>query len=247
MIKKVRWKSILFIGLLCVFGILLVYLSNNPANSFTGDQTKHITRNQLTLHSDNFDNSTLNTELWEVLDPRNDSKFTMVSNGTKNGFLSISVPAGSEHDVWNGNNAPRVMQSVGNTDFEVEVKFESQLYRRYQMQGIIIEQDKDNFLRLDFYSDGQKTWVFGADFINGSPSTKVNKIIGTVHSSVIPLYMRVKRAGNLWTQSYSYDGTNWEVSTDFSRTLTVTSIGPFIANAGSNPAFNGRIDYFSSK
>lgn len=56
--------------------------------------------------------------------------------------------------------------------------------------------------------------------------------------------MRVKRMGNKWDQNYSYDGANWNTAGSFDRILTMTSIGPFAANAGSNPAFTGRVDYF---
>jgi len=48
----------------------------------------------------------------------------------KNALLSIAVPGGlyDPHDIWNGAiNAPRIMQNVSNIDFEIEVKFQSQM------------------------------------------------------------------------------------------------------------------------
>ena len=37
-------------------------------------------------------------------------------------------------------------QAAADTDFELEVKFESALTETFQMQGIIVEQDNDNYL-----------------------------------------------------------------------------------------------------
>lgn len=194
--------------------------------------------------SDDFSGPGLNTSLWTKIDPQNDSTFTLESESPSNSLLHIIIPADISHDVWIGNNASRIMQSVNNTDFEVEVKFQSLLNMKYQMQGIIVQQDRNNFIRFDFYSDGQNIRIFAADFTNGLPSTKINNIIGEVPRSAIPLYMRVTRAGNTWDQKYSYDGTNWNASVSFDRILIMTSVGPFAANAGSNPAFTGLVDYF---
>lgn len=194
--------------------------------------------------SDDFNAPAMNTSLWTKIDPQKDSIFTIENEGTSNSLLNIIIPADTSHDVWVGNNASRIMQSVSDTDFEVEVKFQSLLNMKYQMQGIIVEQDGNNFIRFDFYSDGQKIWIFAADFINGSPSMKINDIIGEVPINAIPLYMRVKRAGNKWDQMYSFDGVNWNTSVSFDRIFTMTSVGPFAANAGSNPAFTSQVDYF---
>ena len=194
--------------------------------------------------SDDFSGLSLNTSLWTKIDPQKDSTFTIKSEGTSNSLLSIFIPANTSHDVWAGNNASRIMQSVNNMDFEVEVKFQSLLNMKYQMQGIIVEQDRKNFIRFDFYSDDGKIWIFAADFIDGSPSMKINKIIGDVPGNDIPLYMRVKRTESRWDQTYSYDGANWNDSVSFYRKLTMTSVGPFAANAGSNPALTVMVDYF---
>ncbi|NIV37186.1 MAG: hypothetical protein GWN58_49500, partial [Anaerolineae bacterium] len=80
---------------------------------------------------------------------------------------------------------------------------------QYQMQGVLVEQDSDDFLRLEFYSDGVDTRILAAVLEPGSPgplkpTVKVNSVITDI--DVAPLYMRVGRQGDEWTQSYSYDG-----------------------------------------
>ncbi|CAG0957191.1 Serine-aspartate repeat-containing protein D [Methanosarcinales archaeon] len=199
----------------------------------------------LGIVSDDFSNPGQDPSLWTKIDPQNDSSFRIDGIGTSDVLFNITIPAGKAHDVWILNNASRIMQYVNVNDFEVEVMFKSVLNKKYQTQGIIIEQDKDNYIRFDFFSDGTTINAFAANFTNGSASMRVNTPIGAVQSSAIPLYMNIKRVGNEWTQKYSYDRINWTKSVSFNLSLTVTSIGPFIANSGPTPpAFTGLIDYF---
>jgi hypothetical protein len=197
------------------------------------------------LLSDDFSAPTIDTSIWTFINPRNDATYNITGIGTGNSLLSIFVPAGLEHDVWNGNNAPRIMQNTSDIDFEIETKFQSLVKTRYQLQGVIIQQDINNYIRFDFHSDGSNTNIFAATFSSGSPAVKTyTRISGS--PSAVPLYMRVKRAGNQWTMNYSFNGTNWTTGAIFTHVLMVTSVGPFAGNAlgSSSPAFTGLVDYF---
>jgi uncharacterized repeat protein (TIGR02543 family) len=197
-----------------------------------------------TFSSDDFNSFNLNTVLWQFIDPVGNATLTMTGTHTQDAWVSISVPAGTSHNVWDtGNDAPRIMQSASDTDFEIEVKFESGVSQQYQMQGVLVEEDSEDFLRFDFNSDGTKTKVFVASFTDGTPLQRVDKVIAD--TNVAPLYMRVKREGDLWTQSYHYDGVGWTPSISFTHPLTVAAVGAFVGNAGTNPpAHTGSIDYF---
>jgi len=193
--------------------------------------------------SDDFSSANLNPQIWSIQDPVGGATFSIVNNE-----LEISIPGGIEHDVWNtGNFSARVMQPTDNVDFEIEIKFSSLLSQQYQMQGMLIEQDTDNFLRFDFYSDGGNVRVFAASFATGQqPSNIFDMVISPILGT---LYMRVSRTVNQWTQSYSMDGQNWTNAANFSHALNVNSVGPYVGNAGSTnpastPAFTGLIDYF---
>ncbi|MCP4623909.1 MAG: DUF1349 domain-containing protein, partial [bacterium] len=188
--------------------------------------------------SDDFDGPVLNPAVWSFIDPQEDCTLNMTGNQ-----LSISVPAGSYHSVWDdGNFAPRIMQSCHNSDFEIEVKFDSEPTERYQLQGILVEQDSTNLLRFNFHSDGTDLIIFAASFVDGSPRSRTNQ---EITSAGAPLYMRVIREGDLWTLFYAYDGTNWIEADSFTFSLTVRSAGVFVGNSGTSPpAFTGIIDYF---
>ena len=190
--------------------------------------------------SDDFNALWLNP-FWEYQDPVGDGSYELVGAGTENAHLRLSVPAGASHDVWTGGNrSVRVMQPSLDENLEIEVKFESQPTQRYQIQGLLVEQDPQNFLRVDFYSDGSALRLFAARFTGGVPQTLHNQVIAG-HPN---LYLRLTRQGNIWTPQHSSDGTNWTVLGSFTQAMTVSKVGVFAGNAGANPAYTAVVDYF---
>ena len=214
---------VIFTMLLLIFPIQLVLSSANSG-----------------IVSDDFNAPTLDG-MWTFQDPVGDGGYELVGAGTENAHLRLSVPAGTDHDVWTGGNrAVRVMQPAANDDFEIEVKFESQPTQRFQMQGLLVEQDPQNFLRLDVYSDGSALWLFAARFVGGVPTTLRNQALAAAPT----LYLRLTRQGDAWTPQYSYDGVSWIGVSGFTHALAVSSVGVFAGNAGNNPAFTAVVDYF---
>lgn len=189
--------------------------------------------------SDDFNSCLLDTTLWEFQNPLGDG--TVSLNGTQ---LLLTAPAGVSHDIWlNGNNSVRVMQPTQNENFEIVAKFDSEVTQRFQMQGFLIEQDADNFLRLEVYHDGQSVVVYGAKFVDGSPEL----IIDRRRLDDTPPWMRVTHSGDTWSFSYSYDGSEWESAGSFTHELNVTSSGVFAGNestSGNAPAHQAIVDYY---
>ncbi|MFN0158707.1 MAG: invasin domain 3-containing protein [Bacteroidota bacterium] len=202
-----------------------------------------------TIVSDDFNSFFINPA-WTFINPRNDAALALVNTNTDSAWSRIAVPGGISHEPWTGGNfAPRLMQASNNTDFEVEVKFDSRVNTRFQLQGILVEQSPTIYIRFDFNSDGTNAKIFAASFASGTPTTRVNVTIGPNASVPPPMLMRVRREGNLWTQTYSTNsGSTWVTAGSFSYTLAVDSIGAFIGNTNSTPAtvpaHTGKIDYF---
>lgn len=191
--------------------------------------------------SDDFNTCTLNTTFWSFTDPVGDTTYAL--NGTQ---LTISLPAASDHDLWEAKNlAPRFMQTMENSDFDLVTKFESLLDKQYQMEGMIIEQDANNFLRTDFYADINGMYIFAATFAAGAPTIQINTPITPAGNQ---LYLRVTRAGDQWTVSYSFDGSNWTAAGTFTYQATISKAGFFAANAAgdSSPANTVIVDYFAN-
>ena len=187
---------------------------------------------------DDFNGPTLNTALWAYTNPLNDSPLTMT--GTR---VSIAVPGNRNHFTWSGTNSvPRIMQTTANTDFEIEVKFDSAVSLGYQMQGVRIEQNGGNALLVQFGHNGT-TPEFAYGHVIGNVSTNA---VATPIPAGAPTYLRVLRRGNRYTFSYSFDGISWVEIASTDRVMTVTRIGVFVGNysTGTPPAHTGLIDYF---
>src|SRR5207249_4385793 len=122
-----------------------------------------------TIQSDDFHATSLNGALWQFVNPVGDASVQL--NGTA---ARISVPAGSDHDIWTtGNRAARLMQAANNTDFEIEAKFETAPSGTDAMQGLLVQADAQNFLRFEFYSSDTSLNIFAASFAAGAPTVQL--------------------------------------------------------------------------
>jgi uncharacterized repeat protein (TIGR02543 family) len=132
------------------------------------------------------------------------------------------------------------MQSAMNEDFEFAVKFDSAMSQKNQAQGVLIENDAQNFLRYNFAHDGSAYRIQAYTITNGNSKIRVNKAI----SIAPPMYLRVGRVGNTWELTYSGDGVSWTTAAGFTHNLAVSSYGVFVGNSAQSPAHTGLIDYF---
>lgn len=173
-----------------------------------------------------------------------------VMNGSE---VEIAVPAGPSHNIWtDGNKSSRIMQPAPDSDFEVEVKFTSGVNSvvsdTFRMQGILVEQDVDDFLRFEFFGENGSTYAYGAEFENGDViwTKKVNIQPG----GTAPIYLRIERQGNNYFYRYGLDGSSWSqvFTRTLTRTLTVNNIGIYAANHSVTPdqapAHTTVADYF---
>jgi hypothetical protein len=224
--------------------------------------------------SDDFNACSLNTDVWEFINPPpyppllppTNVTMSMVGAYSDDAWLEINVPADESHDIWQrGNYAPRIMQDAPNSNFEIEVKFNSGLTGwepptttvstvpsypalqsheelaapggplmpegTFQMQGLLVEQGPSNFLRFDLHSkSGRNTKILIVGFTpDGSylePEVLYEQVIDS--PEVSPLYLKVKREGNLFRTSYRTPSINWtEVLTHPVWNLTVTKVGAY--------------------
>ena len=212
---------------------------NEGAISNTATVNLTISDPSMLFISDDFNNASLGSQ-WTLVNPKGDGTLDLTGVGTGDALLELTVPAGT-HDLWRSKkDAIRTMQSSANEDFEAEVKFESEPSQRFQLQGILVDQDADNWIRFDTYHDGSQLRVFAATTTNGSSQTKINVPVASGTAS----HLRVNRQGDEWTLEYSADGNNWNTAGSFTHSLNVSEIGTFAGNAQNAPAFTAEVDYF---
>lgn len=223
----------------------------NPT-TITIDGDKNIVANfslqqPSTIVSDDFNRCALSGVPWTFINPLNDATLTMMGDS-----VQLAVPAGVEHNVWTeGNQAPRIMQPANNTNFGLDVKFDSPFTERYQLQGVLIEQDADDYLRINFQSGRTSPDLVVIQFTQGQEPEII--ATQTISNAVAPLYLRVIRTGDTWQVSYSTNGIAWATNEalTFTHSMIVSQVGLFVGNAKlSNsppPAHTAVIDFFFNR
>jgi len=193
--------------------------------------------------SDDFNRRNLDPARWTLVDPLGDGRVAMLGAGTGDAHVALSLPEGPSHDPWNASNkAVRIMQPMADADVEIEAKFDSEPSVRYQMQGILIEQDDLNWLRFDTFHDGTSLRSFAAATVNGASAMKLNGAI----ASGTAAHLKVSRQGDQWALWHSPDGAAWASAGVFGQALAVSSAGVFVANhanGGPSPAYTAMVDY----
>jgi hypothetical protein len=196
--------------------------------------------------TDYFSNCEVDTTLWELVDPLNEGSFATNGSG-----LEISIAATSEgHDIWSLPGDPdsflytvaRAIQPIADIDFEVEAKFDSSITPRFQQQGIVVQQDLENVLRVEFHSNGTDTRLYIAHVVDRITTPVLNEAVASV--GVAPMYLRVKRTGSRWDVTHSFDGTAFTQlpAASFDQDYNISGIGVFAGN-GPLVAHTAVIDY----
>ena len=219
--------------------------TSNPVN-VTMNSDKSIVANFILPagpFTDQFDTCSLAAQWGSPINPAGDGTFKV--DGT---HLLITVPEGATHNLWTDNkNAPRVMQEADNVDFEYIVKFDSTVTQTAQMQGILIEQDAQNFARFDFeYNEGVK--AYAATFENGASRKRISIDINPADA----VYLRVMRVGVRWFMHYSPNGVDWTEAGSFNNyILNIATAGVFAGNVAVKgnpaPAHTAVVDFFYNK
>jgi hypothetical protein len=159
------------------------------------------------------------------------------SAAISNSHLFIGVPGGENHDpLLPSNQAVRVVQAIGNEDFDVAVKIDSPLVATdgNTSQGVMVLSGNGNFITYALTTNGT-TIGLSARMVAGGVATKV--LDDTDFSQYQnPMYLRVTKAGSAFVALYSLDGTNWTQAASFTDVTKFTSIGPFASNYNDTPA-----------
>ncbi len=226
-------------------------IDSNNVVSQTKDLTFKTTGPDISgIISDDFDSQVIDSNIWVFEDPIGDCDFDLNGVGTNDAWLKMHVPAGVDHDPHTGKNrAYRLMQDANDVDFEIEAKFESDLTTNHQIEGLLIQQDVNNWIRFDFHARDANVHIYVAAYEDDTQT--INPVFDNIIDPILdpnanPIWAKLKREANHWTMWYSANGMDWTYVTDFSYTFTVNSVGILAGNAKgtSSPAFTCNVDYF---
>ena len=168
---------------------------------------------------------------WRVVTPSGGSA------SISNSHLFLGVPGGGNHDLLlPSNQAVRVVQAIGNEDFDVAVKIDSPLVAAdgNTSQGLMVLSGNEDFITFALATDGTKIGLSARIVTGGAASTVLDDTDFSQYQN--PMYLRVTKTGSAYVALYSVDGANWTQATSFTDTTAFTSIGPFASNYNDTPA-----------
>jgi hypothetical protein len=168
---------------------------------------------------------------WKLVNPGGGSA------SISNGHLFIGVPGGSNHDPLGASNqAVRVMQTIGNKDFDVSIKMDSLLIPTdaSTSQGLMVFADNADFVIFALTTDGSLIGLKVVSVSHGVATTVADEPGFNQYQN--PMYLRMSRTGSAYTAFYSADGINWTQAASFTDVMIPTAIGPFAGNSNNTPA-----------
>ncbi|MBO4204719.1 ThuA domain-containing protein [Micromonospora echinofusca] len=194
--------------------------------------------------SDEFDGATLDKCRWNGI-VREDATAYRVDGGA----LRIDVPNGDIYGTGNSGPTNFILQTAPAGDWTLETKVDgSLLNEQYQQAGLLVYADDDNYLKFDFIADNQvgqpvarrieyRSEVAGAV---QNPQPQVQDLTSAVW------HLRLARKGNVYTASYSADGTNWTTFESLTNTVVgaTPKVGLFTLGASQTASKTASFDYF---
>jgi hypothetical protein len=169
--------------------------------------------------------------LWAVVAPNGGTA------SVENAHLTLTVPGGSNHDpLLPSNQAVRVVQPIGNEDFDVSIKIDSPIVATAvgTSQGLMVLADDQNYITFALATDGTNISLTAHKVSGGVAGAVLN--IPSFNEYHNPMCLRITRAGSTYTAYYSVDGVVWTQAATFVDTSVPTLIGPFAGNYSRTPA-----------
>jgi Chitobiase/beta-hexosaminidase C-terminal domain/Bacterial Ig-like domain (group 2) len=168
---------------------------------------------------------------WKIVTPAGGSA------SISNSHLFLGVPGGGNHDpLLPSNQAVRVVQTIGNEDFDVAVKIDSPLFAAdgNTSQGLMVLSGNEDFITFALTTDGTKVGLNARIVTGGAATTVLDDTDFSQYQN--PMYLRITKARSAYVALYSVDGENWTQAASFTDVTTFGSIGPFASNYNSTPA-----------
>jgi hypothetical protein len=168
--------------------------------------------------------------LWEVVAPRGGTA------SVSDQHLFLNVPGGSNHDALHSSNqALRVVQPIGNQNFDVSIKIDSRVVATDPgtSRGLMVLADDTNFITFALVTNGTNLALSVQTTTNGAAVTVFDEASFNEYQN--PIYLRLSRSGVSYLAYYSVDGVVWTQAAAFTDTRIPTLIGPFAGNYNPTP------------
>jgi Chitobiase/beta-hexosaminidase C-terminal domain len=151
--------------------------------------------------------------------------------------LFLGVPGGGNHDPsFLSNPSVRVVQAIGNEDFDVAIKIDSPIVASdgNTSQGLMVLSDNGDFLTFALVTDGVRIGLNARTVSNGVATTVLDDSAFSQYQN--PMYLRLVKNSSGYVAFYSIDGVSWAQAASFTYTRTSAWVGPFASNDNKTPA-----------
>jgi beta-glucosidase len=201
--------------------------------------------------SDEFDGAALDPK-WTVVRPDSNLSAGM-------GALTITPEAGQ----LTTNNATTAKNLVlqpayGNFTETTKVTFNQKPNAATQQAGLLVYQDDDNYLKFDIEATSATNIQFNTsmedsfqtDPVNSANPIPVNNNLNSVNANATwpannTVWLRIARKGNVYTTSYSFDGTTWTTAYAQGATINNPKVGVYSYSAAAAAgALTASFDFF---
>jgi hypothetical protein len=169
--------------------------------------------------------------LWEIVAPAGGTA------SSSNLHLFLNVPGGSNHGLLPSNQAVRVVQPVGDNNFDVSIKIDSPVLATNvgSSQGLMVIAGQENFATFALVSaDGTHIGLRVQTITGGVAATVLDEADFSQYQT--PICLRLTRTGSVYTAYYSVDEVTWVPAIDFTDPMIPIFIGPFAANDSTTSA-----------
>jgi hypothetical protein len=159
------------------------------------------------------------------------------SASISNSHLYLGVPGGTNHDaMFSSNQAVRVVQTIGNQNFDVAIKIDSPLFATdaNTRQGLMVLSDDRNFITFALQTDGTNVGLSAYTVAGGVATPVLQDSDFSQYQN--PMYLRLTKTGSAYVALYSMDGINFTQAASFTDATPSTAIGPFASNYNDTPA-----------
>jgi beta-xylosidase len=156
---------------------------------------------------------------WVWNDPNNDAKYSLTA---RPGFLRLTVPDGNDLAGFTNYDAPRLLvPQKGNFTLETLVEFDPKDV--YQGAGLLVWQDEDTFLRLEFGFGGMGGAAKNVVLVKQEEGGLNLVDFIDLPDTLKRVELRLQRNNDLYTAWYRQVGGSWQKigSTELSLNSTV--------------------------
>lgn len=209
------------------------------APAFNVSLTIQLKRVEDTRFFDEFSSATPDSR-WNIVDPDGGSSFDLTA---RSGWLRMTTTSPPGRDlIGSVVNAPRIMLTGICGDFAIETRVMAIMDENDEGAGILVWKDPSSYLRFERMSrtignpvEQQILFaVEGGDWTYLTLSTDLN-----------PTYLRLVRAGNLFSGYYSSDGDYWHHVGDLTFIVNdPVDVGLDLINVYHDGVLSADFDYF---